>query len=569
MAYIKFRRLPLKNGAVNDLGHMDENAGGPLGIGDLCQTSLGADESLIADLAAAFSVEGCLVHHDLHCGAVLGHVNRSPIADQSVDLPLRRFGVITEELGDAMRLGEFVPDVGVLGIARTGPGGAGLLALLVHRGLETRHVHRATLFAQGVLGEIEGKAVGVVQLEGSRTRQGGAFRKVRQLVIQQPQPAVQSGAEARFFQPQRLLNEALRAVKLRISDAHLLHQSWHQLEHDRILRAQHMRVAHGAAHDAAQNIAAPLVRRHHPIGNQERGRAQMVGDHPVVDFARTIRIGRGGMGGSLDQRAHQVGVVVVVLALEKRTDPLQPHAGVDALHLQGDHAAVGELLVLHEDVVPDLDEPVAVLIGRAGRTTPDMVAVVIENLGAGAAGTGRTHAPEVVVAGDADDLVVGKARHLFPDRRRLVIGVVNGDAKLVLVEAEVLGQQLPGEGNRLILEIVAEREIAQHLEKRMVPRGVADIVEVVVLAAGPNTFLRAGGAFVIPRLDPGEAVLELHHAGIGEHQRGIVARHKGRTFHDFMIIARKKVEEGRADVVQRGHEGLRSFCTRCQVSKPV
>ena len=96
----------------------------------------------------------------------------------------------------------------------------------------------------------------------------------------------------------------------------------------------------------------------------------MVGDHAVMRLARPVGIGAGGMGAGLDQAAHQVGVVVVVLALQQRADPLQPHAGVDRLHVQRHAAAaVGELLVLHEDVVPDLDEPVAVLVRRcrAGR----------------------------------------------------------------------------------------------------------------------------------------------------------------------------------------------------------
>jgi hypothetical protein len=188
-----------------------------------------------------------------------------------------------------------------------------------------------------------------------------------------------------------------------------------------------------------------------------------------------------------------------------------------------------------------------------------MVAVVIENLGAGAAGAGRAHAPEVVVGGDADDPVVGQARDLFPDRRRLVIGVVDGDQKLVLGQAEILGQQLPGEGDGLILEIVAEAEIPQHFKEGMVPRGIADIVEIVVLAARPHAFLRGGGALVIARLDPGEQVLELHHARIGEHQRRVVPRHQGRAVHHPVAVAAEEIEVGGADVVQRWPYGALSL----------
>ena len=195
------------------------------------------------------------------------------------------------------------------------------------------------------------------------------------------------------------------------------------------------------------------------------------------------------MGARLNQAAHQVRVVIVVLALQQRADPLQPHAGVDALHLQGHHAAICELLVLHEDVVPDLDKPVAVLIGAARRTAPNVRPVVIENLCARTAGSGWPHAPEVVIVIDSDDLVIGKAGHLLPDCGRFVVSVIDRYAKPVGIEREISCQQLPRKGDRLFLEIVAKTEIAEHFKKCMVPRGVTHVVEIVVFSARPHAFL--------------------------------------------------------------------------------
>ena len=51
-----------------------------------------------------------------------------------------------------------------------------------------------------------------------------------------------------------------------------------------------------------------------------------------------------------------------------------------------------------------------------------------------------------------------------------------------------------------VLEIIAEREIAQHFEESVMARGIADVVEVVVLAAGAHAFLRRGGARIGPLL---------------------------------------------------------------------
>ena len=131
--------------------------------------------------------------------------------------------------------------------------------------------------------------------------------------------------------------------------------------------------------------------------------------------------------------------------------------------------------------------------------------------------------------------------------------MIDGDGQLVLRQAEFLGDQIPGELDRAVLEIVAEREVAEHLEKGVMPRGVADIVEVVVLAAGAHAFLRGGGALIGPLLDAGEDVLELHHAGIGEHQRRVVARHQRRRRHDFVAVVGKKIQKSRPDLVNAAH----------------
>src|SRR3546814_7789504 len=57
-------------------------------------------------------------------------------------------------------------------------------------------------------------------------------------------------------------------------------------------------------------------------------------------------------------------------------------------------------------------------------------------------------------------------------------------------QAPGLGDQRPGVVDGLFLEIVAEGEIPQHFKESMVPRRIADIVEVVVLAPRAHAFLR-------------------------------------------------------------------------------
>ena len=218
-----------------------------------------------------------------------------------------------------------------------------------------------------------------------------------------------------------------------------------------------------------------------------------------------------------------------------------------------DALAAGQRLELHEDEIPDLDVAVAVGVGRAGRAAGDLVAVVVEDLRARAAGAGVAHRPEIVVGGDADDARFRQAGDALPQAEGLVVVVIDGHPQPVLRQAEFLGDQVPGELDRQRLEIVAEREIAEHLEEGVMARGVADVVEVVVLAAGAHAFLRGDGAVVGPPLDAGEDVLELHHAGVGEHQRRIVARHERTRGDDLVAVPGEELQEARSDLVDAAH----------------
>jgi hypothetical protein len=135
--------------------------------------------------------------------------------------------------------------------------------------------------------------------------------------------------------------------------------------------------------------------------------------------------------------------------------------------------------------------------------------VVVEDLGARTARAGVGHLPEIVrrvaralVVADADDALDRHADLLGPDVVRFVVLVIDGDPQLLFRQLVHGGQQLPGVLDRVALEVVAEAEIAQHLEEGVVARGVADVLEVVVLAAGAHAALHRGGALVRTRSRP-------------------------------------------------------------------
>ena len=69
-------------------------------------------------------------------------------------------------------------------------------------------------------------------------------------------------------------------------------------------------MAHGAAHDPAQHIAAAFVRGQHAIGDEKGGGAQMIGDDAMAGLLRAVRIDAGGARDGADEGAHQIDIVI-------------------------------------------------------------------------------------------------------------------------------------------------------------------------------------------------------------------------------------------------------------------
>jgi hypothetical protein len=157
---------------------------------------------------------------------------------------------------------------------------------------------------------------------------------------------------------------------------------------------------------------------------------------------------------------------------------------------------------LHEDEVPDLDVAVAVGIGRAGRAAGDVGTMVEEDLGARAARTGVAHLPEVVafvlagarLVADADAAIRRHADVLRPELE----GLRRRSHRPWSRASPSAGRSEPVRSSHakrigVALEVLAEAEVAEHLEERVVARGVAHVLEVVVLAAGAHAALRGHG----------------------------------------------------------------------------
>ena len=230
--------------------------------------------------------------------------------------------------------------------------------------------------------------------------------------------------------------------------------------------------------------------------------------------------------------------------------------------------AVGLPVELHEHVVPDLDVAVAVALQAAAAAAGRLVGAgqvrargSSRSPSSGRTGRCRPSARSCRPRRARRSASAGSERP--PDLVRLVVARHAGLAlehrgeQPVLRQLPFVGQQRPGERDRVALEVVAEREVAEHLEERVVAERRPDVVEVVVLAADAHALLRRRRARVVARLPAEEHVLELVHPGVGEEQRRVVVRHERRAGHDAVAVPLEVLEEGRADLV-RGHL---AYCT--------
>ena len=431
--------------------------------------------------------------------------------------------------------------------------------LLRHRRIKAGHIHRHPTLTRHVLGEIQREAVGVVQAERSSAGDDVVADAGRHL-FENLHARIQRFGEALFFGQQGTLGGGAAFAQDRIGFAHQVIQRGDQFVEERLAHAQHPAVTQRTADNPAQHIAAAFVRRQHTIDNQESAGADVVSNH-AQGFVFQI-VGGGELGRVPDQALEQIDFIIGMHMLQDRGDALQAHAGIHAGGRQRRQRAVGRTVELHEHVVPDFDETIAIFIRGTGRATEVVRAVIVEDFTARAAGTGIGHLPEIVgrkrralVVTDADDAFRWQTNLIQPDVVGLVVGVIDRGQQALFRQLPDLGQQLPGPANGFFLEIVTERPVAQHLEEGVVARGVTHRIQIVVFATRTQAALHIGGAHIAALFRTQEHVLELHHAGIGEQQGGVIARHQRRRRHDGMALGGEEVEKVAADI--RGGFGWR------------
>src|SRR6266545_5097888 len=132
-------------------------------------------------------------------------------------------------------------------------------------------------------------------------------------------------------------------------------------------------------------------------------------------------------------------------------------------------------LVLHEDEVPELEEALAARAARkaVGLAAAGLLAPVEVDLGVRPARPRAADRPEVLRRRQRHDPLAWHAdldpvpdRDLVRAKLQLRVAGVDAHPQPVPVEPQVLDEELARILDRALLEVLPEREVAEHLEER-------------------------------------------------------------------------------------------------------
>ena len=382
-------------------------------------------------------------------------------------------------------------------------------------------------------------------------------------LIEDLHAAVDGLGEVLLLHPDHLGDVGLPLPQFGIVALVFVNHGVHHFTQEGAVHPQQLSVAGGAAQQAAQHIAPALVAGQHTVADHEAGGADVVGDDPKghVLLPALAVAGAGDLRDLVGDVHHGVHIEQGVHVLTHHCQTLQAHAGIDVLLLQLGVVVVAVVVELGEHHVPDLHVPVAITAhGAAGLAAAVLLAPVIVDLGAGAAGAGAM-LPEVILLAELEDAVLRNPDLLVPDAERLVIGRrglvagEHGGIQPVGIQAHPLraGQEFPRPVNGLVFEIVAEGEVAQHLKIGAMAGGVADVLNI----AGTDALLAGGDPVTGRLLLAGEVGLHGRHAGVDQQQGRIVLRDQGKAGQAQMSFRLKEVQEHLPQLIETVVLGFR------------
>ena len=474
----------------------------------------------------------------------------APLADVSAQrLPQGRL----QQVRGAVEPRRLFRSVGQTALELLFRSGAGKFLMLLVGFLITGHIHFEILFPGHLDGEFDGEPVGFEEVEGVLARNdlsGDVGRHPVDEFLELLRPLFQGGGELGLFLFQRLKDHVFPLGKFRVEPFEKPDDPRGDAGAEVPLDPQLASFAHRPADEPAEHVGLIGPAGGDAVADDEARSPQMVGDDPVrsaperrghgLDAADQIQLG--------EKRRENFRFIAALLALQHGGDPFEAHAGVHVFLGQGFIFPLGVLVVLHEDVVPDLHPALVfgVELFRRGQG-----ARPIEHLGIRAAGAGDAGgAPPIVLLGKLRDAGFGHAEGAPEIEGLLIEGAVliageDGEAQHVEGQVQILlaREEFEAELDGLFLEVVPQRPVPQHFEEGEVD-GVAHLVDI----PGADALLVVGEPLargVLRSLQVGHQGM---HPGGGEKTGGVIFGDQRSAADLGMTLALEKFDKTAANL---------------------
>ena len=372
-------------------------------------------------------------------------------------------------------------------------------------------------------------------------------------LVEQLRALLERAPEALLLRARPQQDRVALALELGVRPTHDLHDLVGERRHEARCHADPVALQDRPAHDPPQDVAARLVGRHDAVGDEERHRTRVVGEDPQRPL---VGIHGRELPAQRHQRRERVGLEDRVDALLDDRHPLQAEARVDVVRRQRRErrlaVRVDAHVVLREDEVPVLQEALVLAARQIVLGAPLKPAVEVQ-LAARPARPRRPALPEVLRPRALHDPLERHADRL-PRRDRLLVradpellvALEHRDPDVLGRKAEPLQRQLPGRLDGLLLEVVADREVAEHLEERQVARGVADVVDVRRAKA---LLHRRQAGVRRPLLAAKEWDERVHPRSRQQHRRVVGGRHERPRRQPQVVASLEEAQEGLSDLV--------------------
>ena len=458
---------------------------------------------------------------------------------------------LVEKMRRRVKLGSGLAVVGKPAVELLLGSGLGLLLVLLGGLLEAVQVDLEATLLGHLDGQLNREAVGLVEVERILARNLLVDNKVGNTVnhlVEFPGPLLKGGGKLLLLPVKLLVDYIAVGDQLRVDVAVFVNDNVRQLRGEGLDQAKLPGLPDCTADETPEDIALVDVPRLHIVGQKE-GRCTDVLDHHTGGAVGVVRLlVAGKFLEAPEEPREQLGLVGARNTLQEGGDTLHAHPGVDIGMLQRHILAVGCLVVLHEDVVPDFD-PLSAAAVRAAVGAAVGLVNGDEHLGVGTAGAGLAgRTPPVVLLAQEVDVLLGNplghpvvGRLLVPGR--ILVTRKAGDLDLLGLEAKLLGQEKEGHVDGLLLEVVTEGPVPQHLEEGHV-EGVADFVYVI----GAEALLHIGEPLAHGVLLPKQIGDERMHARRREEAGGVVLGNEGGTLDLGVAVGLEKVEEESAQL---------------------